>query len=303
MAADLRSSLIANKRLHPKFFRRFVTVVAEDLFEKEARPLKKHIVLVSKKICKTYPCVRDSVCGETLGCGYATLLKKLSCKVENEMRRVNISRRQLVKEKKKYVNQHNTHICCNFWPNAINGDEERMQIEMIERNIRNESYPYDLMKGTYNSQRRDIVSGKNTIMELLAKWPYLFTYDGMVFHYKQLTSSDLQKNLHESLENKMAPFIKYLSSQSACSKIYEEMLIQSGADGDQTSHIIGLVLMVMAMFKEPSQQVVAVPTTVSLLNVLSMSTYMIFGLIWLKLLSSISLKKICILPENVIFHE
>ena len=259
MTTVLREYLRTGKHLTPKLYRKFVTILVDDLFEKDPRPVRKELIIVCREICKSYTSVQDTVCGEKIGCGYATLLKKMSYKIENELRCVNASRRQLVKGRKRNVNELDTHACANFWPKIINDDEDKIQAEMKKSSVENVKYPQELMSSTYNSQRKDIVSGDKNILELQDTWPYLFHYEGMVAHYNELNACDLEQSIHDSIEKKIGPFTKFLGQQKSCVSLYEDILVQTGSDGNQSCHLIGMILMVMAEFKEDADILFAIP--------------------------------------------
>ena len=123
----------------------------------------------------------------------------------------------------------------------------------------NVKHPHEGMTSTYNSQSENIVSGHKTILQLQYTEPYLFYCEGVVAHYNELNTCDLEQNVHDSMEKKIGPFAKFLGQQKCCTTIYENILEQDVSDCNQTCHMIGIILMVMAEFKEDANIIFVIP--------------------------------------------
>ncbi|XP_077089991.1 uncharacterized protein LOC143741615 [Siphateles boraxobius] len=222
-------------------------------------PGKKHISELARKMAKAYPgAFRDVIEGEIVGSGYDSVIKQMISRVDN-VRRGNTSlslKRQAVSNsegedtpcRKKRLD---TYGCLNWQPvrlppNETPDSQKRVQEElkkMYKERCPDTKCIENMMRATFFTQRKDIISGIET-SDLTHQWPYLFETVGMKTHFKELTGMDIDK----SIASKCARVVSYFKCSDKTAKmetIFREMsqeCLHKNVDDVNTAGFLQLVL-------------------------------------------------------------
>lgn len=109
----------------------------------------------------------------------------------------------------------------------------------------------NMMRATFFTQRKDIISGTET-SDLTKEWPYLFETTGMKTHFKELTGVDMED---KNIANKCARVISFLKSGDKTGKmetIFREMETSSKNDADV--NVAVFLPLLLKYFNEEEEQ-------------------------------------------------
>ncbi len=185
-------------------------------------PGEKHISEIARKMTKAFPVAfTDVIEGEVVGSGYDSLTKQMLSRVDN-LKRGNTSlslKRQVISSSEgedtpTQKRRLDTYGCINWQPTWLPPDEtpesqkhaqEELKKMWRERCCDSKAIE-NMMRATFFTQRKDIISGTET-SDLTKEWPYLFETTGMKTYFKELTGVDMED---KNIANKCARVISFL---------------------------------------------------------------------------------------------
>ena len=201
-------------------------------------PGKKHISEIARKMTKAYPAAfTDVIEGEVVGSGYDSLTKQMVSRVDN-LKRGNTSlslKRQVISSSEgediqPQKKRLDTYGCINWQPKRLPLNEtlesqkhaqEELKKMWRERCCDSKAIE-KMMRATFFTQRKDIISGTET-SDLTKEWPYLFETTGIKTHFRELTGVDMED---KNIASKCARVISFLKSSDKTGKmetIFREM--------------------------------------------------------------------------------
>ena len=166
-----------------------------------SRPSHKILATVASKVVTQYPAsFEDKMDDIIIGSGHGSLLTQLEQRVQNLNRNGKKSAKRSLPEdqdsastegKKSSTNRYGT--CSEFEPGLPKTETESMQEE--KKKTLKEMYSWEvwekekikeMMDSTYPSVRKDINTGKETLNNIKANWPFLFEEFVMLEHVNRL---------------------------------------------------------------------------------------------------------------------
>ncbi|KAG7477156.1 hypothetical protein MATL_G00091140 [Megalops atlanticus] len=244
-----------------------IRLIVSEILTICSTPGKKHLSEIARKMVKAYPVAfSDVIEGEIVGSGYDSLTKQLVSRVDN-LRRGNTSlslKRQAVstsegEDTPPRRRKLDTYGCINWQPMWLPPDEtpesqkcaqEELK-KMYKERCRDAKCIENMMRATFFTQRKDIISGITT-SDLINEWPYLFETTGMKTHFKELTGMDIDDN---AIANKYASVVSYFKSSDKTGKmetIFREMEASSKNIVDVNA--VGFLLLLLKYFSEEEDQ-------------------------------------------------
>ncbi|XP_060924476.1 uncharacterized protein LOC132998747 isoform X2 [Limanda limanda] len=201
-------------------------------------PGKKHISEIARKMTKAYPAAfTDVIEGEVIGSGYDSLTKQMLSRVDN-LKRGNTSlslKRKVISSSEGEDTQPqkkrlDTYGCINWQPTRLppnqTPESQKHAQEELKKMWRerccDSKVIEKMMRDTFFTQRKDIISGTET-SDLTKEWPYLFETTGIKTHFRELTGVDMED---KNIANKCARVISFLKSSDKTGKmetIFREM--------------------------------------------------------------------------------
>ncbi|XP_053087514.1 uncharacterized protein LOC117596398 [Pangasianodon hypophthalmus] len=230
-------------------------------------PGKKHISEIARKMVKAYPVAfRDVTEGEIVGSGYDSITKQMMSRVDN-LRRGTSSlflKRQATgtsegEDTPPRRRRLDTYGCINWQPVQLPPDEtpesQKDAQEQLKKMYKERCHDIkgieNMMRATFFTQRKDIISGIET-SDLTKEWPYLFETVGMRTHFKELTGLDIDD---EAIANKCARVASYLKCSDKTGKmetVFREMETSSKNIADVNA--AGFLQLLLKHFNEEEDQ-------------------------------------------------
>ncbi|KAL0965498.1 hypothetical protein UPYG_G00282080 [Umbra pygmaea] len=226
MSSSIRKKLLKKERPTGAERREVIRIIGAEILEVCKRPGKKHINEVARKMVIAYPkSFRDEIENEIVGSGYDSIVKQLSCRIENYKRKDTPSLKRRVgpsssdsednSRKDNSKRQQKDYGCINSEPQLPPGETLDLQkqkkeelVKMSGNKEKNKKKIEKLMTDTYVSQRKDIMMGKDTD-KLTEEWPYLFQTVGMRIHFSQLTGVNISDTFQEATASKFRRILEY----------------------------------------------------------------------------------------------
>ncbi|KAK0147444.1 hypothetical protein N1851_012093 [Merluccius polli] len=215
-----------------------IRLIVSEILTACPTPGKKHISEIARKMTKAYPgAFTDVIEGEIVGSGYDSITKQMVSRVDNLKRGNTLLslKRQVIsssegEDSPTQKRRLDTYGCINWQPTRLPPDEtpesqkhaqEELKKMWTERCCDSKAIE-NMMRATFFTQRKDIISGTET-SDLTKEWPYLFETTGMKTHFKELIGVDMED---KNMANKCARVISFLKSGDKTGKmetIFREM--------------------------------------------------------------------------------
>lgn len=230
-------------------------------------PGKKHISEIARKMIKAYPVAfTDVIEGEVVGSGYDSLTKQMVSRVDN-LKRGNTSlalKRQIISSSEgddtpTQKKRLDTYGCINWQPRQLPPDETFESQKHAQRELKkmwrerscDSKVIENIMRATFFTQRKDIISGTETSV-LTKEWPYLFETTGMKTHFKELTGVDMED---KNIANKCARVISFLKSGDKTGKM-ETIFREMKTSSKNVAHVNVVVFLPLLLkyFSEEEEQ-------------------------------------------------
>lgn len=211
ISPEFQRNLRKGVRPEKKLRMAFVRSVVDRMRSKKLNPTLRDCEVVARMIVDLYPAsFQDELGGTILGSGFASLASQLKRRVEHAGRSDVGSRIRKPRSVTDSIGPNDVFGCLNYSP-ALPADQDESQQENIRQALV-ETYAQNgpkyvtanittNMEDTYYLQRKDIIDS-NSITELSAKWPFLFTERYLNDHFLKLTGVDALSCVSASLPEK-----------------------------------------------------------------------------------------------------
>lgn len=302
---EVKKALTQSTRLPVPLMRKFVKVVGDNIlstvFKSDTgRPGKTFLERIAKQAMLQFPGAITTVLdGQVVGTGYDDLLHKLVNRFDNINRNVS----SLIRQKRACNTSENDNdndntvendetetpptslrrqpkmqklsdkYGCIAWqppePDDLEADiAELMRQQLVDMDVENDEFKSKFKK-LYYLQRQDI-NGSVPLAELKVRWPYLFTADGLLIHFEELTGINVKVQLLISLEKKLPRLLHYFASKPLKKKhgVTDALSAINAAKaemGNNNPAIIGVISVLCAYFNEDINQLITAYEVVFLL--------------------------------------
>lgn len=254
--------LEASKWLSGLHKSKLVRVVMDQVLALCQTPKKADLKLVAELIVKKYPqSFQDQIGGDVVGNGIESLLLKLIHRRDNLTRSPDIlsfKRRMAPIKTPLKKRPCDSYGCVNWQPGVPEDltDINACSLEMKEAMTQpasqwNLSRLQKAMEITFPSQRQQI-NGGASVADLQEEWPFLFQKEGIGMHYHLLMGTSCHEILLQSLSEKGAKLLTFISNKEA-PRDKEIKALADAVVEDEDKRVIlpAVVLTVMHYFKEP----------------------------------------------------
>ncbi|XP_041829977.1 uncharacterized protein LOC121635872 [Melanotaenia boesemani] len=275
MRPSLKRAIDAGNRPEPGDRRHMVKVIVDSMREHCLNPTRKDCTTVAKAITQMYPgsFLDNTEEGETIGCGYFTLLQQLKTRVEyvnrdNTLSRLRRPRRSQTSDDDQppppaKCARIDSYGCINWQPQEYPDGEtpnslEEKRKEMVDiftqEGLRaaERGRVKDLMTVTYLKQREDINADPSpSILDISQQWPFLLSWKFLLSHFTTLTGVDLHTRLKDDMDKKGKRLLEYFRSQMMSWTKEVKVLLKDALKEDRegTDGLAALLVM-MTHFKE-----------------------------------------------------
>uniref|UniRef100_A0A3B3RI04 C2H2-type domain-containing protein n=1 Tax=Paramormyrops kingsleyae TaxID=1676925 RepID=A0A3B3RI04_9TELE len=273
MRPTLRRAIDAGKRPEAEDRRHMVKVTVDSMREHCLNPTRKDCTAVAKAIIQKYPgsFLDKTEEGETIGCGYFSLLNQLKTRIEYITRGNTLSR--LRKPRCSQASNDDqtsapkcaridSYGCIRWQPQEYPEGEtltslEEKRKEMVDifsqEGLRaaERGRVKELMTITYIKQREDInADPPSSILDITKQWPFLQSWKFLLYHFTTLTGVELQSRLNEDLDKKGKRLLEFFRCQlMKWSKEVKAVLQEAlNTDREGTDGLAAMLVM-MAHFK------------------------------------------------------